>query len=111
MVGFGIDLLGGIRGQPFHQLLRRLAVWRGFRHRNPRNIHMCAAVFKNRKHDADCVCRFGLLGIRQHLPNVIGIADRNIALACPDRLDLIAVAALGFAGQIGLYALQPIGGV
>ena len=63
---------------------------------------MCAAAFKDGKVDPH---RSGIVFftvIVQHLANVIGISQSNIAFARPDRLDLIAVPPQRLMRQVGL---------
>ena len=68
---------------------------------------MRAAACKGREHDIHGLGRRNLLGIVQHLTHVIGVADGNVAFPRRNRLDLIAVAAVRLARQIGLQTLGP----
>ena len=70
---------------------------------------MCAAVLKDREGDAHGIGPSLLIGIGEHLTHVIGVAQRDIAFARPDRLDLTAVIAFGAAREIVLDPLKPAG--
>ncbi len=48
-----------------------------------------------------------LLCVGQHQADIIGVAERQIAFAGPDRLGLAAVVAVGLAHEIVLQARQP----
>ena len=69
---------------------------------------MCAAVFEGREDDTHAVGPSGLLFILKHFAHVVGVAQADIAFACPDRLNLCAVIAFWRSRKVFADAVCPI---
>ena len=110
VVGRGVDLLRLLGGQELHQLERIGLVRRMLGQRHARDVDVAAAIVGVGEQRLDGGAPFLLLGVLLvlgHQRHVVGVAERDIALAREDVARLLAVAAGGLLGQVGLHALEP----
>src|SRR5262249_44577028 len=104
-----VHLLGLVPREVLQQLHGVGLVGGGSGDARAAHVHVGAAGLLVGEDDVDRV-RPGLLlrAVVDHGAHIIGVHDRQIALALLDGLGLGAVVALGLAGGIGQHALGPL---
>ena len=101
------ELLGLLLGEVLHQLACRLRMLGMLGHDHAAQVDVGAAILLVGKVDGHRLGGRALLRIGQHDAVVVTVAQRQVADAFLDGLDLVTVVALGLARQVGLDALQP----